>query len=922
MRIATVLAVAVLLGASLVTLLPQGAAGAGEAVLTVGDRAEMTSRNVLRASLGPYGPDDASAAVLGPVYSSLLITTDRVRPYIAKGVDADGDGVFEANEHGAFSKSLGTNQTDITVYLDFNGVRWHDGVQMDAMDLLFSLEVESLDPLSNAALLSLWDRAGGAGSNFTWDRWLAVGIAPKAWAGEAALQGDPALRTAVRFRLQTPFVRFYDTVLGSLPILPRHVWELAGGGRHADFGRAVYPESDPRAGRGIPVNETTHKPFDFAAASAWEPADADVIGSGPFRFLTWVQGAFADLARNDEYYVGTDPSNPATVYDAQLAAMLHRPYIEKIRFAVYRTVTLGVLALQTGAVDHYRASIPPEFVPDLLGRPEIRIWANADPGFAYLGYNMRRVPFGYVAYPPADSARDDGGRPLRLAFAHIIDKETHVLVRLFNYAYVANNGPVSDTNTLWYNGTLPVLSYDLAEAARILDGAGWPDPPGPCLEAGTGCRSLPAIGNRSFEILTPAADVEPARASMGSMIAQAARAVGLNAIARSVPISGFGQKVTSHDFDMYVGQWHITDPDPDFLYGLYDCRNSGAGPNYPGYCSSEFDRVIERSRTEMDLDERVHLVKWAQGILMADRPIEPLYFPMNLLATRDDRFVNWSVNAGALWDFWSWIGVRPVSQLRPIIVSLEYGTAMVSGGQQRLAAFVKESDGSALAGATVTFRILPQDGGRFLENSAREITGTTTATGTFTATYEAPLVPTGYRDIGIEGIADHNDARGPVQNAIVVTVFSATARFLSLRVSLPAGDLGLPDTPLPLNIEVRDDQAAPTPDAAVEATVLPGNATLSRGNGTAQEMASLVFTPPPDLRSTQWYRVSLNATKAGFFPAHANVSLLVVAGEPANPPPPPPLLQTMDIALILGGAAAVAVVALLGWAVWRRHRRG
>src|SRR3990170_746120 len=261
MRFGILAVIGVLVAASLL-IVPPAAAPSTSLILTVGDQDQMRTRNVLNVSLSVASDGDWSAGILQPVYSNPLVrhpVMDDLSPYIAKGVDADGSGIFDADEYGLFQKALGTNLSDITVYFDFNGVRWHDGVQMDVMDLLFSLEVASLAPRYDAPLRPLWDKGGGAGSNFSTDRWLGVARAPKTWAGEGAIPGDPTLRVAVRFQLQAPYAQFYDSTLAGLWLLPRHIWEGTGGGRHADFGRAVYPESDPRAGRGIPATETLYK---------------------------------------------------------------------------------------------------------------------------------------------------------------------------------------------------------------------------------------------------------------------------------------------------------------------------------------------------------------------------------------------------------------------------------------------------------------------------------------------------------------------------------------------------------------------------------------------------------------------------------------------------------------------------------------
>ena len=451
MRLASLLVVAMFVATSLFVVQPAAAQGE-PLVLRVGDLGEMLSRNPLHTYLHWFGEaDDWGAGVLQPVYSHPILhdpATDVLVPYLAKGIDADGNGVFDPDEYGVFSKETGSNASDLAVYFDLNGVRWHDGTPMTPMDVLFSFQLESLRPDFEAYLRPLMDRGGGLGSNFTSDRWLAISVTSKSWAGEAALLGDPALRVALRFRLQAPYAPFFEITLGDLWLLPRHIWEGTGGGRHPDFGRAVYPEGDSKAGQGIPVDETRYKPFDLAAAKAWLPTDADVIGSGPFRFVSWIQGNRTRLERNPSYFVGADPDDPATVYDARLGAYLHRPFVDAIEFIPYRTQLERIVALEAGEIDLIRGSFPPEWIARLQLDPDPwRLWPVAEPGFTYLVYNMRHAWFGYNDTQGGDAA--DSGRALRMALAHLIDRETILRSLLQGYG-AAMDSIVSPANTVWH----------------------------------------------------------------------------------------------------------------------------------------------------------------------------------------------------------------------------------------------------------------------------------------------------------------------------------------------------------------------------------------------------------------------------------------------------------------------------------------
>ena len=917
MRISAFLAASVLLLPIFFALTPTAAAADQALIVTVGDQDQMRSRNILRVFLGPASTEDWGVGILEPVYSKPLLThpvTGELLPYIAKGVDANGDGIFETTEYGAFRKDPSTNLTDVVVYFDFNGVVWHDGLPMTVMDLFFTLQISSLSPRLNTGFVVLWDRAGSPGSNFSSDRWLAVGLAPKSWENEASIPGNPSLRVAVQFRLQEPYGRFYENTLGDLTLLPRHVFEQTGGGRHADFGRAIYPEDHPRAGEGIPTNETLYKAFDYAAAETWSPADADVIGAGPFQFAYLIPGVSTLIVRNPHYYVGRDPSNPTVVYDPRLAAFPHLPQVDAFLFRVYRTPQLGVLALMNEEIDYLRANVPPEFVPDVLSRPLVRVFAFPDPGFTYLGYNMRRPWLGYGGAPLGDPV--DTGRPVRMAIARLLDKRAFVDALLQNFGVVADS-VVSPANTLYYNGSIPRLPYDLGAARTILDNAGFVD------SDGDGWRELPVVGDAGIEILIGQAVYDPIRFAAGTIWSTAMRAVGLNVTTRQVTLGEALQRLEARDFDMFILGWKIPDPDPDYLFPLFHCSVRDVGLNFPAYCDSALDRTIERSRTGMDPGERVRLIKMAQGLIMDDRPVEPMFYRTSLQAVSTARYTNWSSSFGTLWTYWSWIGVRPMATPQPLRIEIRYDSAMMSRGSQRIEATVKHPDGRPFAGVTVAFRILEGDGGSFTETGSLNVSGATGTAGTFAASYVAPLVSGPPREIRFQVVVSDETA-GTVGRSFTISVFRETDRFLSLRVSLPAGDIGFLDTPLPVRIEVTDETGTPARDATVTATTVPANGTLTRTNGTAEQMASLLFSPPPDLGATTSYSIALAATRpgwAGYHAAYANISLLIVVPLAGPPPPPGELPTALGVGIVgagIVGAAGLGVAAL--WVVRSRRR--
>ena len=632
-----------------------------QAILTIGANNVMKTRNVLV----PLAMDDPfTMAVLARVYDTAVQrhpATGAVVPRLAVGVDGNANGVLDPLEVGNFT--VPAPPASVTVFYDFTNARFHDGVPVTVMDVLFSYHVLALNPRSSGPLWTLMDRGGGPGSNATADRWLWV---------DAVADGDANPATAaLRFTPQFPYAPFPFATLG-IPVLPRHIWEGTGGPRHVDFGRAIYPEGDPRQGRGIPATETQYKPFDVVAAEAWQIPDADVIGSGHFKFVTWsIINAFVRLDANPDYAFGP-------------------PKVSSIIFKAYQTTQLGVLALQSGEISLYLVPLTPEFVPSLQNDPNIGL-VNAPALFpTSFFFNMARQPFGYTQYPPADSRVDDEGLPFRQAFTRLIDRQTVVNVLLQTLGSIADS-MVAPTNDGWYNTSLPRYPYDPASAGLTLDNAGWTKSgSGSCQTDGSGCRTFPRLGTQPFEILAPQADFDPILASTGAMVAAAARSVGVNVISKPTAFGTILSRVGAGDFDMAllaapdihaIDPWTLMRGDPDYLVDLFHSSNAVSGANRPAFHDDVFDTRAVASRSDADTARRVIDVQAMQGILADRLPVIPVNFRDRIWAYRSDRYSGWKLIASTLFNYWSLqdLVVAPNDGPRISLVSPPNGAIIVPG---------------------------------------------------------------------------------------------------------------------------------------------------------------------------------------------------------------------------------------------------
>ncbi|MCK4367273.1 MAG: ABC transporter substrate-binding protein [Thermoplasmata archaeon] len=621
-----------------------------EVVLRVGIYNDMKTTNYLSCS------DIWTALILDPVYDRVgrvNQATQEPVPYLLKGIDADEDGVFELGEYGVYKKKAGTNQLEVTAYYDFNGVYFHDGVQATMHDVLFAYHLNALDPLTTS-LDVIKHLNNLPGSNYSISRWLNVWPVQDTWDSDITTGPNETLTFALHFSQQGTYAYFVMYTLNGAVPLPRHIWEGTGKVcREAENGvctnwqenihenfRHAY---DPARHNGVPTTDS--EAFRFSDAESWLMEDDEVIGTGPFRFVERGDGATVRLTKYEDYY--------ADAHDRFGRKYMHQPYIDGMLFMIYASIQSTVLALEADEIDVIPWSVPPEFVPDLENNTDIGIVSTAEKGFSYLGYNMRISP--------------SDGYWLRKAIAHVIDKEIIVTNLLQNYGVIADQ-PVSPTNVMWYNDTVPKYEFNLSLASDILDdhytmgglGLGYgPD----------GYRNLPDIGNSAIEILAPGEDYDPILADAASVIALRMREVGINATSNHTSYDKILDGLLSHkkeidgrSIQMWILDSRIASDPPDYYYAFFHSGNAYVGQNYAGFMNWGFDDLITDARTELDPNKQAGPIKECSSVLADNLPYDVLYFRTNIEVYRQDRFVNWTVGpASSIFfkSYWSWIGILP-----------------------------------------------------------------------------------------------------------------------------------------------------------------------------------------------------------------------------------------------------------------------
>ena len=181
---------------------------------------------------------------------------------------------------------------------------------------------------------------------------------------------------------------------------------------------------------------------------------------------------------------------------------------------------------------------------------------------------------------------------VREAFELALDRDAIVQVAMDGEAEVGNQW-VAPSNS-FYAPNMPVPKRDLAKAKALLQAAGVPHP--------------------TFTLMTATtSDAQRIAQVVQSMVKEA----GFDVKILSTEFATSLDMADKGDFEAYVLAWSgRADPDGN-IFSFDGCKQP---LNYAGYCNSEVDSLLARSRTVLDAAERKRIYGEIAAIVLKDRP--------------------------------------------------------------------------------------------------------------------------------------------------------------------------------------------------------------------------------------------------------------------------------------------------------------
>ncbi|MCK4757124.1 MAG: hypothetical protein KAS67_01590, partial [Thermoplasmata archaeon] len=716
-------------------------------------------------------------------------------------------------------------------------------------------------------------------------------------------ESSDGLQAALRFQLQVPYTNFFKNSLSCF-VLPYHIWGSTESGQPYDNMKIWLDEG---------YLSSADDAWDVNIAMDW--GNPNPIGSGPFKWKPDSSEIIFDITTWREHFY-----KPGFEYDSEAK----QPSIEAMVFKKFHDDDLAVQALKNDEMDIIRWPILPTFIPGLMNEHGISTVQYTGQGFFSIGYNMRERSFGY------DEAGFDYGKPLRKAIALCIDRWAFGQMDIHSLGCgITGNGPVSSTS-VWYNDTIPECSFDLQEAKKILERAGY-QLTDPSSEPGPGNWWLnpdgTKIGNGSdgkIEILTPREDNGPHIYYAANQM----RKIGINAEAKLTDPPTLSEKIKGRNFEMFQSRWMINSDPTEFLYAFLHSENSASGPNYVGYRNESYDANIELAMSAMNHESKSKAIKDAQASIVYDLPFDVLYFRTSIEAYRSDRFVNWVADdSGSIFNIESIYNIRSPRNNKLNAKFVNTVSAVESNGTadvEVLVTGISRNDDGTITRAPVVGAYIELD---VSDGTLSQYNGTTDQNGKLLAQFHAPYIPPTmdhqengsmvFIEVKSATSEGYDDAPGKLA---LITVYPDIVPFLTAQIYAEPDvieDIDVTGTPGTTNIvvTVKDKHGVPANGATVIIKVDPSEPNITPESAKTDSTGSAKFTfNAANVDEDKEYLVSVIAYKEGYKNAtqHFSVYVIDVSEIIENGHlSPNAWLIPLSIALVIIAVATTVIVAYL-----------
>ncbi len=330
----------------------------------------------------------------------------------------------------------------------------------------------------------------------------------------------------------------------------------------------------------FPVHQATieaHGRMD-ERGTRWTRAE-NFVGNGPFMLTEWEPSSILRVAKNPNYW---DAANVA---------------LNGIAFYPLDNRQMEERMFRAGDL-HMTSDVPLNKLP--IYQRESPKLLKAHPIYASYFYRFN------VTKPPLDDPR------VRRALSLALDRESlikHVLKIDFQSA---NSFCPPDPNGYQPDTQQP---YDVAEARRLLAEAGYAD--------GADVPTIELLYNTSENHKLIAETIQ----QMWN------KSLGVHVALVNQDWKVYMSSLRNLDYNIGRSSWYADFLDP---ISFLECFESDSGNNRTGWANADYDALIRRARTAVDVESRYALYRDAERLLIAEQPILPIFHYVRTILLHPD----------------------------------------------------------------------------------------------------------------------------------------------------------------------------------------------------------------------------------------------------------------------------------------------
>ncbi|MFD0715379.1 peptide-binding protein [Paenibacillus sp. GCM10027626] len=313
------------------------------------------------------------------------------------------------------------------------------------------------------------------------------------------------------------------------------------------------------------------------------------VGSGPFKLQEWKSGQYLTFVRNENYY--------------------GKAGLDKVTIKIIPDANAMMAQLQTGEINV--VDVPADNLA------VIEDYASKNPDKLKLQKGITSSAYIYAGWNLANPLFQD--KNVRKALTMAIDRQAIVDSVAEGQGELIHS---QTTPSYWnYTDDVPKFDYNVEQAKKLLEEAGWKDTDGDGILDKDG---------KKFEFEMRTNQGNKVREQVMTVVQQQLKEVGISVIPQTMEGSAFINEFLAKNFTSVIFGWDISgDPNPK---GIWHSSEIESGMNTISYSNPEVDKLIEEDLQTFDKDKRKELLGKIDALIAEDQPYTFIYSPTRTMA--------------------------------------------------------------------------------------------------------------------------------------------------------------------------------------------------------------------------------------------------------------------------------------------------